>query len=84
MTTAGEVLELGGMGREAPGLDLVGAFVGSEGCFGIATEIEVELVPLADSVRTLLAIFDDECFKGEQRQGTIGNDNQAFDRVTGN
>ena len=33
----GEVVELGGAGREAAeGLDLVGLFVGSEGCFGIA------------------------------------------------
>ncbi|HCO14203.1 MAG TPA: FAD-binding oxidoreductase, partial [Gemmatimonadetes bacterium] len=36
----GEVVRLGGAGLEAVhGLDLVGLFVGSEGCFGIATEI---------------------------------------------
>ncbi|HET9949354.1 MAG TPA: FAD-linked oxidase C-terminal domain-containing protein [Longimicrobiales bacterium] len=55
----GEVVDLGGAGRGARGgLDLVGLFVGSEGCFGIATEIEVRLLPVAESVRTLLAIFD--------------------------
>ncbi|MBT8487518.1 MAG: FAD-binding protein [Gemmatimonadetes bacterium] len=55
----GEVVRLGGAGREvADGLDLVGLFVGSEGCFGIATEIEVRLLPLAEGVRTLLGIFD--------------------------
>ncbi len=54
----GEVVELGGQGREAPGLDLVGLFVGSEGCFGIATEVEVALTPLPEGARTLLAIFD--------------------------
>ena len=55
----GRTVELGGAarGREA-GLDLVGAFVGSEGCFGIATEIEVRLLPVPESVRTLLGIFD--------------------------
>jgi glycolate oxidase subunit GlcD len=53
----GEVVWLGGMGREAPSFDLVGLFVGSEGCFGLATEIEVALVPLPESVRTLLGIF---------------------------
>lgn len=52
----GEVVELGGVGGS--GYDLVGAFVGSEGCFGIATEIEVELLPLPEETRTLLAIFD--------------------------
>ncbi len=54
----GEVVELGGEGGESGGLDLVGLFVGSEGCFGIATEIEVELTPAPEGVRTLLAIFD--------------------------
>lgn len=55
---SGEIVRLGGMGREAPGLDLLGAFVGSEGCFGIATEVEVRLLPLPQGVRTLLAIFE--------------------------
>jgi glycolate oxidase subunit GlcD len=55
----GRVVRLGGVGREAAcGLDLVGLFVGSEGCFGIATEIEVRLLPLAQGVRTLLGIFE--------------------------
>ncbi len=54
----GSVVELGGRRREPPGYDLVGLFVGSEGCFGIATEIEVSLLPLPEGVRTVLAIFD--------------------------
>jgi glycolate oxidase subunit GlcD len=54
----GEVVWMGGQGREASGFDLVGLFVGSEGCFGIATEVEVALVPLPEGVRTLLAIFE--------------------------
>jgi glycolate oxidase subunit GlcD len=55
----GGVVQLGGAAGAAPGsLDLVGLFVGSEGCFGIATEIEVRLLPIAEGVRTLLGIFD--------------------------
>jgi glycolate oxidase subunit GlcD len=54
----GEVLWLGGQGREAPSYDLVGLFTGSEGCFGLATEIEVALLPVPEAIRTLLAIFD--------------------------
>ena len=54
----GSVVELGGCGREAPGYDLVGLFVGSEGCFGIAAEVEVALLPIPEGVRTLLGIFD--------------------------
>ena len=55
----GEIVRMGGAGR-APddALDLVGLFVGSEGCFGIATEIEVRLLPVSEGVRTLLGIFD--------------------------
>ena len=55
----GRVAELGGWGKEAPGLDLVGVVVGSEGCFGLVTEIEVRLLPTPAAVRTLLAIFED-------------------------
>ena len=55
----GRVTELGGWGKDVPGLDLVGAVVGSEGCFGLVTEIEVRLLPIPAAVRTLLAIFED-------------------------
>jgi D-lactate dehydrogenase (cytochrome) len=41
----------------AGGLDLTGLFVGSEGCFGLATEIEVALLPAPGAARTLLAAF---------------------------
>src|SRR5688572_27403143 len=54
----GELVRLGGLDRDDEGLDLVGVFVGSEGCFGIATEIEVGLVPRPEGVRTLLGIFE--------------------------
>jgi len=55
----GEIVELGGAGRDPEGgYDLVGLFVGSEGCFAVATEVEVRLLPAPEGVRTLLAIFD--------------------------
>ncbi len=53
----GEVIEIGGMAGGEEALDLLGLFVGSEGCFGIATEIEVGLIPRPEGVRTLLGIF---------------------------
>lgn len=53
----GEVVRLGGAEEDDHSLDLVGVFVGSEGCFGIATEIEVALIPKPQGVRTMLGIF---------------------------
>ncbi|HEX8284728.1 MAG TPA: FAD-linked oxidase C-terminal domain-containing protein [Pyrinomonadaceae bacterium] len=53
----GRVVELGGAGTALPGYDLLGVFVGSEGTFGVVTEITVRLTPVAPSVRTLLADF---------------------------
>jgi len=70
----GEVVRFGGAGREAgEELDLVGLFVGSEGCFGIATEIEVRLLPLAAGVRTLLGIFDTMESAGHAVTSIIGS-----------
>jgi glycolate oxidase subunit GlcD len=39
------------------GYDLLGAFVGSEGCFGIAIDLTVRLTPNPESVITMLADF---------------------------
>ncbi|HSZ82617.1 MAG TPA: FAD-binding protein, partial [Polyangia bacterium] len=54
----GDVAHLGGAAVDAPGYDLVSAFVGSEGTFGIATKILVRLTPVPEAVQTILAIFD--------------------------
>ena len=59
VTHDGEVLELTESDVEPLGYDLVGLFVGSEGTFGIATEIKVRLVQKPPVVETLLAIFTD-------------------------
>jgi glycolate oxidase subunit GlcD len=54
---SGEVVKLGNPQGENAGYDLVGAFVGSEGCFGIALDITVRLSRTPEAVRTLLADF---------------------------
>jgi glycolate oxidase subunit GlcD len=51
------VVRIGSPHGEPWGPDLVGLFVGSEGMFGIATEITVRLEPIPADVRTMLADF---------------------------
>ena len=53
----GRIVTLGGAEGETPGYDLLGAFVGSEGCFGIALDVTVRLSPNPAAVRTMLADF---------------------------
>jgi glycolate oxidase subunit GlcD len=55
----GEVVRLGSPAGFAPGYDLVGAVVGSEGTLGIVTEVTVRLTPIPEAVETLLAVFPD-------------------------
>ena len=55
----GSVVQLGGEAPNAPGYDLLGVFVGSEGTLGIATELTVRLTPDPEEIRTFLAIYDD-------------------------
>ena len=54
----GEVVRVGSKHGDAPGYDLCGLLVGSEGTLAIVTEITVKLVRKPEAVKTLLAIFD--------------------------
>jgi glycolate oxidase len=54
----GSTVRLGGQAPDLPGYDLVGLFIGSEGTLGICTEAGLELVPMPEAVRTMLAVFD--------------------------
>src|SRR5437868_9919770 len=53
----GDVVTLGGGGVDAPGYDLLGVFVGSEGTFGIVTRATLKLTRLPQAVQTMLAEF---------------------------
>jgi glycolate oxidase subunit GlcD len=54
----GRVVTLGDPAGAPDGYDLLGAFIGSEGCFGIAADVTVRLTKNPEAVRTLLADFD--------------------------
>ena len=53
----GSVHWYGGKTREAPGYDLRGIMIGSEGTLGIVTKVVVRLLKAPEAVKTLLAMF---------------------------
>jgi len=55
---SGELIRLGSPALDAPGYDMTGLFVGSEGTFALVTEITVKLTRLPEATKTLLAVFD--------------------------
>jgi glycolate oxidase subunit GlcD len=55
---SGEVRRFGGAVADWPGYDLVGAFIGSEGTLGIATEMVLRLRPLPEEAQIVLAVFE--------------------------
>jgi len=59
-TPDGELVTIGaGKAAEAPGYDLTGVFIGSEGTLGIATKVYVRLLRKPEAVVTVLAAFED-------------------------
>jgi glycolate oxidase subunit GlcD len=53
----GTVHAFGNAAGESVGYDLLGAFVGSEGCFGVTLDVTVRLTRNPPAIRTLLADF---------------------------
>ncbi len=69
---SGSLVWLGDGTGAAPGYDLLGAFVGSEGTLGIVTKIVVKLTRLPQAVRTMLAAFTSTDAGGEAVSAIIG------------
>ncbi len=53
----GEIVDIGGDYLDAPGYDLLGMIIGSEGQFGIATEATVRILRSAEGARPMLLGF---------------------------
>jgi glycolate oxidase len=54
---SGEIIEIGGPHLDAPGYDLLGLIVGSEGQFGVITEATVRILRTAEATRPMLLGF---------------------------
>ncbi|MGB3287955.1 MAG: FAD-linked oxidase C-terminal domain-containing protein [Burkholderiaceae bacterium] len=57
VTIDGDILELGSEAPDSPGLDLLAAFIGSEGMLGLVTEVTVKLIPKPTCARVIMASF---------------------------
>ncbi len=54
----GGVVQTGGPAEDNPGYDLTGVIVGSEGTFGVVTEVTCRITRNPESYRTLLGVFE--------------------------
>ncbi len=75
------------LSADAPGPDLLGVFVGSEGTLGIATEITLRLLRRPEAVRTVLAAFDSidaagATVSGIVSAGILASAMEIMDRLT--
>jgi glycolate oxidase len=61
----GDLVHLGSKTLDAPGYDLAGVFVGSEGTLGIATSMTLRIVKRPESCQVLLAAFDSIAAAGQ-------------------
>lgn len=67
----GDLVELGSPTLDAPGYDLPGIVVGSEGTLGIATEVTLRIVRKAEASQTVLVAFTNTDAAGEAVSGII-------------
>jgi len=72
VTMDGEIVELGAQAPDAPGLDLLSVFVGSEGMLGVITEVSLRLTPKPQLARVIMASFDDVETAGNAVAAVIG------------
>ncbi|WP_017610860.1 FAD-linked oxidase C-terminal domain-containing protein [Nocardiopsis xinjiangensis] len=72
VTPAGDLVRLGGKAADAPGYDLIGTFVGSEGTLGVATRVVVNLTRSPEKTVTLLSAFQSMDAGGHAVSSIIG------------
>ena len=55
----GNIVHFGSEALDPPGYDMRGVVIGSEGTLGIVTELTVRILPLPETIITMLAVYDD-------------------------
>src|SRR6266480_1308283 len=68
----GAVVHVGGPTLDTPGYDLTGLFVGSEGTFGIVTQVTVRLLRKPQAWKTIVAFFASVDAASNAVSGIIG------------
>src|SRR5690606_3041786 len=69
----GEIIEIGGAHLDAPGYDLLGLIIGSEGQLGIVTEATVRILRSAENARPMLLGFESSEAAGACVSAIIGS-----------
>ncbi|NYE26081.1 FAD-linked oxidase C-terminal domain-containing protein [Pigmentiphaga litoralis] len=72
VTVDGDVVEFGSEALDAPGLDLLSVFIGSEGMLGVVTEVTVKLVPKPALAQVIMASFPTVEAAGDAVANIIG------------
>ena len=72
-TMDGELLEIGGASLDCPGFNLLSLMIGSEGMLGIVVEATVKLLPIPDTAKVVMGVFDSVQSAGDSVADIIGN-----------
>jgi glycolate oxidase len=57
-TIEGDLIELGSDTLDSPGFNLIALMIGSEGMLGIVVEVKVKLLPIPETAKVVMAVFD--------------------------
>ncbi len=72
-TLEGELLEIGGASPDSPGFNLLALMIGSEGMLGVVVEATVKLLPIPDTAKVIMGIFDSVQSAGDSVAAIIGS-----------
>jgi glycolate oxidase len=77
----GEIIRTGGkLAKDVAGYDLTRLFVGSEGTLGVITEATLKLIPMPETKKTMLALYEDLEAAARSVSKIIANKNWIFSK----